>query len=77
MNGLLILILLIAGTFFLFKGFVDRITGRDPKQISDGTEHSRQMRAEWECPHCGEVILKTAQVCEHCGRDVEPVNEVS
>ncbi len=71
MNGLLILILLIAGTVFLFKAF-DRITGRDPKQISDGTEHSRQMRAERECPHCGEVILKKAQVCKHCGRDVEP-----
>ncbi len=49
MNGLLLLILLIAGTVFLFKAF-DRITGRDPKQISDGTEHSRQMRAKRECP---------------------------
>ena len=26
-----------------------------------------------KCPHCAEHILGEAQVCKHCGRDVEPL----
>ncbi|HEY0304902.1 MAG TPA: PH domain-containing protein, partial [Longimicrobiales bacterium] len=30
-------------------------------------------REERDCPHCAERILTRANVCKHCGRDVEPL----
>lgn len=36
-------------------------------------ETGRSERVERECPHCAEPILARANVCKHCGRDVEPL----
>ncbi len=32
-------------------------------------------RIERSCPWCAELILAAAQVCKHCGREVEPLPE--
>jgi hypothetical protein len=39
----------------------------------DGTRLEAGFCEERECPYCAERILKTAPVCKHCGRDVEPM----
>jgi sulfatase modifying factor 1 len=39
----------------------------------DGSKLIAEFRDERECPYCAELILKKAQVCKHCHRDVEPL----
>jgi hypothetical protein len=35
----------------------------------------RESRQERECPHCAEAILVRANICKHCGRDVDPLDD--
>ena len=39
----------------------------------DGARLAAAAREERKCPYCGELILKEARACKHCGHDVEPL----
>ena len=71
--GLLVLVAIVVVAVFVLKGF-DVVAGRGPKQISDGIERSRQMRAEVGVSLLCRAQLAKAKVCKHCGRDVEPAS---
>lgn len=56
-------VVVLVAAVWLLRGF-DRISGRGPKQVSDGIGQSKAGRVP--CPHCAEAILPAAKLCPHC-----------
>jgi hypothetical protein len=56
--------LLVNGLLFIFPGLVLAGIGG---LLARG---SRRRTQRLPCPHCSELILRTAKVCRFCGRDV-------
>ena len=63
--GLIGLIIAVALAVVFLKGF-DRISGRGPKQVSDGIKKANQSDVRISCPMCAEKILPQAKVCPFC-----------
>jgi hypothetical protein len=60
-----IIFIIIALAVVFLKGF-DRISGRGPKQVSDGIKQARESEERMPCPMCAEKILPQARVCPFC-----------
>lgn len=68
MEGLIILVVVVALAVFFLRGF-DRVAGRGPKQVKDGINRSdigQREAARVPCPHCAELILPAAKKCPFC-----------
>jgi hypothetical protein len=73
-GGFIAFLVVVALAIWLLKGF-DKIAGRGPKQIRDGTNQSRRYTEANEqripCPHCAEKILPAAKICPFCRSSVD------
>ena len=50
----------------LFLKEFDKISGRGPKQISDGIGRATNSENRIPCPMCAEKILPEAKICPFC-----------
>ncbi len=58
--GVVVLIAYVLLTLF------DRISGRGPKQVSDGIRMAHGSEERIPCPVCAELILPQAKICRFC-----------
>jgi len=65
MSGLIVLIALFVVSIAFLRWF-DVISGRGPKQISDGIAKHDCDLERISCPMCAEKILPQAQICPFC-----------
>jgi hypothetical protein len=75
MTGFLIFCAVVGLSIWLLKGF-DKIAGRGPKQVSDGTNQATgskpaNQEGRIPCPQCAELILPAAKICPFCKSAVE------